>query len=702
MDKTISAYGSAELELCSSIEAGFFSTIKYIYTAEHPVDLSGYIKIAFRAAGDFGTPQFDRPGEDNYCSVQTSGRCQIIPRWDPKGHIYPWDKALYLQVTKGCLADGDTVTVIFGDTSKGARGWQLQTFIEETFEFKTLVDPFATYEFEEIPLSPSMPIIPGEPVKAVCMAPSMVKLNEEFAFYLKVEDTWGNPSGPMDKIIHPGFPDAGINYIDLSDREFNLEAHSHPVSVVNDFPELKYYWADFHGQTEETIGTNDIEDYFYFGCYWSRLDILGHQGCDFQITDTFWQRIKETSEAYNAPGKFVSFPGYEWSGATPLGGSRNVFFADSDGEINRSSRVRLPDHASIYQDSPTAEILFETLKSQTARSFCFAHAGDRLANLDVHDEEIEVAVEIHSTRGTFEWLLEDAFKKGYRIGVCANSDSNKCQPGSSYPGASRLSSHGGLTCVLSPALNRDDIYDAMMKRHAYATTGNHCLIDVKLNVNGEPSGMMGDVVSLKTGGLPSLNIKIAGTAPVERVEIKNGSRVIYTKRLYKPAKLGSRIKIVWSGAEVKGYDREVDWSGNLQVIDNQISNITSVNFWNPDSQIHFINTTQAEWESVTAGGSAGCIIDLENPYQGKLQIETAQGVVIYDLSRDGFLPQEYKFGGLEKKISIYRLPDELSATEIDFRYNIENLFEGDNPIYIRLIQQDGHMAWSSPIYIIPE
>jgi hypothetical protein len=27
---------------------------------------------------------------------------------------------------------------------------------------------------------------------------------------------------------------------------------------------------------------------------------------------------------------------------------------------------------------------------------------------------------------------------------------------------------------------------------------------------------------------------------------------------------------------------------------------------------------------------------------------------------------------------------------------------GDNPLYVRLTQEDGHQAWSSPIYVVSE
>ena len=36
--------------------------------------------------------------------------------------------------------------------------------------------------------------------------------------------------------------------------------------------------------------------------------------------------------------------------------------------------------------------------------------------------DIEVAMEVHSAWGTFEWLVDDALKQGHHIGICANSD----------------------------------------------------------------------------------------------------------------------------------------------------------------------------------------------------------------------------------------------------------------------------------------
>ncbi len=68
-----------------------------------------------------------------------------------------------------------------------------------------------------------------------------------------------------------------------------------------------------------------------------------------------------------------------------------------------------------------------------------------------HDGRLETAVEVHSAWGTFEWLLQDAFEAGYRVGIVANSDGHKGRPGACYPGASFFGSYGGLTCFLADA-----------------------------------------------------------------------------------------------------------------------------------------------------------------------------------------------------------------------------------------------------------
>jgi hypothetical protein len=694
--------GTAIIEPDRPVVAGSFTTITFTYTAGHPVDDSGYAKIAFRSVGDFGTPQFDDPGAPNYCTVHTTGDCRIEPRWDPKGHTRPWSRALFLKVRGGFLNSGEAIVVVFGDTSGGSPGWQMQTFCEDTFEFKALVDPIATYRFKELPASPTLRIVPGEPVRAVCIALSRILVDQEFPTHLKLEDVWGNPTDTPRKRTHPGFSTAGVYTITATDENTNLSARSNPIEVLAEDALLRPYWADLHGQSEETIGSGTIEQYFTFARDYALLDIAAHQGNDFQVTDEFWKRINRVTKAFYQPGAFVTFPGYEWSGNTPLGGDRNVYYLAEGGSIARSCTDLIPGNRSVYEDAPTVTDLFRNLKDQPGpRSFAFAHVGGRYADLSMHDPEIELGVEVHSAWGTFEWLVEDALRRGHRVGICANSDGHKCRPGASYPGAGEFGSFGGLTCVLARRLDRESVFEALRSRHFYATTGNRCLMDVELVTGDGRSAIMGDVIDMGGGdtGMPRLRVRVVGTASIESVQVRNGPQVVQTLRPYGRDDLGGRVKIVWGGAEVRGRDRMVSWEGGLRVRGNAILSAAPVNFWNPNQPLEKVGGQQLTWKSHTTGGVSGVILTLEEPCAGSLEIETRQRRVECQIGSVDLDPQVWACGSLGKRIEIYRLPDREPSREFSSTLPLTGLREGDNAIYVRMTQEDGHMAWTSPVYL---
>ena len=52
------------------------------------------------------------------------------------------------------VADGGGIVVRFGDRRLGSPGIRMQTFCEESFELKVLVDAFATCDYVELPASP--------------------------------------------------------------------------------------------------------------------------------------------------------------------------------------------------------------------------------------------------------------------------------------------------------------------------------------------------------------------------------------------------------------------------------------------------------------------------------------------------------------------------------------------------------------------
>jgi hypothetical protein len=341
--------------------------------------------------------------------------------------------------------------------------------------------------------------------------------------------------------------------------------------------------------------------------------------------------------------------------------------------------------------------LFENLKQQDAQAFSFAHVGGRYADLSMHDPDIEIAVEVHSAWGTFEWLVEDAFRRGCQVGICANSDGHKCRPGASYPGAAHFGSYGGLTCVLAERLDRESIFAALQARHFYATTGNRPLIDFQLKTGDGKHAMMGDLLHTQAGEI-IVQGSVTGTAAIESITVRSGLETVKTLRPDQEKGLSRRIKIVWSGAEVRGRARMARWDGRLQLDGNVIEAVTPVNFWRPDRPLTHTPTTAA-WQSVTTGGTAGLILTLEKPGVGELSFESVQGNCRVSIDDIGPEPSSWDFGGLGKQVKMYRLP-ETGSRSFSFTLPLKDLRPGDNPIYIRMTQEDGHMAWTSPVYLV--
>ena len=85
------------------------------------------------------------------------------------------------------------------------------------------------------------------------------------------------------------------------------------------------------------------EDYFRYARDKAFIDIVGHQGNDFQITDAFWNELNELTSCSTAR-QLRRLPGYDWPGNTGMGGDRNIFFVAKDGRSaaprTSSSRVR--------------------------------------------------------------------------------------------------------------------------------------------------------------------------------------------------------------------------------------------------------------------------------------------------------------------------------------------------------------------------
>lgn len=734
--------GTAEIDPKGAFEAGSHASFTLTYTAgKFGIDDTGSLKVVHRFASDMGRPQFDNPSGVNFVSVEASNGAVLDVRYDKKMNIRPWDKTLYIKVVRGYLKEGDEIIVRFGDTRQGSPGMRLQTFCEETFEFRVLVDAIATCDYVELPEQPMIAIVPGPPANWVAVLPTERPINTPFRLCLKGEDRWGNPSDKCDAMFRlaanksiSGLPDTvtfsegefsciipdlsvgepGDLVIDLRDHAGDLIAQSNPMRIVDEMVWTPV-WGDLHGQSEETIGTNSVHDYFSFGRDKAFADILGHQGNDFQITKEFWTELNQVTRDMNVPGEFVTIPGYEWSGNTGIGGDRNVFYLQEDRQIYRSSHALVEDHSDIHTDAHNVEELFDKLKEEDC--IVHAHIGGRYADVDLgHDIRIERAFEVHSAWGTFEWLIEDGFRNGFRVGIVANSDGHKGRPGASYPGASMFGSYGGLTCLLTNEFSREGAFEALRSRRHYCTSGNRMILkthvdfpsaatlfDQDPNMGETESSQttraeMGDILQSDADAV-TFSIDMVASAPIERVMIRNGLEHVETVRPYTQEQLGRRIRVIFEGAKYRGRGREVIWDGTATLDGNTIERVAPINYYNRDKSVDLTSPTELSWSAITTGGFCGFDAWLSDADAGimKIDSELVQAeIVIGDIGLEDLV---FDAGGLKRQMRVFRLPDENDIRTMTLERTIPLRKGSDNAIYMSMIQEDGFQVWNSPVYV---
>ena len=734
--------GSASVSPGGAFEAGTYQEFTVTYTAGvFGIDDTGSIKIVHRFASDMGRPQFDDPAAANYVTAEATNKAVLHVEYDMKRNIRPWDKTLYIKVVRGFLREGDQIIVRFGDRRWGSPGLRVQTFCEETFEFRVLVDAIATYDYVELPRQPEIRIVPGKPVLWKAVLPTLRRPGQPFRLCLKGEDRWGNPSDlcdarfrlqaslpvkglPEAAVFEPGTfsvviedlsaAETGDLVIGLVADDGSVAAASNPMRVAAEAVLLPY-WGDLHGQSEETIGTNSARDFHAFARDRAFLDAAAHQGNDFQITGAFWAWLNELSAEFNEDGSFVVFPGYEWSGNTGLGGDRNVLYMREGRGIHRSSHALVDDHSDLDTDANSAAELFAAIKDEDC--VVFAHIGGRYADITMaHDIRLERSVEVHSAWGTFEWLVEDAFGQGYRVGIVSNSDGHKGRPGASHPGATKFGAYGGLTCMLAPEFSRAGLIDALRRRHHYGTTGCRMVLDTRAvfdnpadlfdddpnlgptNSREVGDAMMGDILR-SPDKEATFVIDAHGSAPIERIEVRNGLETLETFRPYGQGDLGRRIRVIWEGSEYRGRGRETIWDGTATLEGNGFARLSPINRYNLDKRFEQTAANAVEWTALTTGGFGGFDAWLEDAEAGTLRIDTALVKTEIAVADIGLEDLVFEAGGIRRRIRVFRMPDENPHRRVTLERRIALRDTGDNALYVCLTQEDGHFVWSSPIYI---
>jgi len=705
-------YGTITLEPQDNIVAGTYGSWTVTYTVGGVgMDDGARLKLAANSTSDWGPPQFDDAEADNYCTVETDGDACVEGRYDTQGHVRPFRNVIEVSVFDGTLKEGETITITLGARGEGCLGLVMQSFPERDFRLIGLVDAFETGEFVELPDELTVDIVGGRARGLHAVAPSHTTPDDEFEVAVRGVDYWGNvadgyagtvsvEAGGGEELatvevvdgvaeVDVSLEESGVDRLTVVDADRDLRTTTNPVVCTAD-ADGRIYWGDIHGQSGETVGTGTAQEYLEFARDSAFLDFASHAGNDFQITPEFWATLRESIREFNDPGEFVTFLCYEWSANTPNGGDHNVYFRGDEETIHRSSLWQVDDGTDRGRGTYPVEALYEAYAGRDD-VLIVPHRGGRPATLDVSDPDLTPFVEILSVWGIFEWYGQEALERGYDVGFVAGSDDHTGRPGASHPTNEADWSFpikGGLMATRADDLSRPSLWDAFTGRRVYGTTGARILLDVRV-----AGGRMGGDVTVT--GTPEIDVTVHGTAPIREVELLRGSEQVATRSFVEGTDL---VEVAWTGARSTDRHKVQDWSGGLGLDRGRIAAVSEVGFDHPDAGVRRQRDTSLRWEASTAGNTQALRLDLDAPEDATMTIATKPVTTAVRLED---LPHSVEAGPVGRRLTIRRTG---SSTQLDAdtTFRDDDAPVGKQPYYVRVTQEDGEMAWSSPVFVTVE
>ncbi|MFX1254683.1 MAG: DUF3604 domain-containing protein [Promethearchaeota archaeon] len=714
--------GRAEISVKKAI-AGSLQSWTLTYTVgKYGIDDKGAILVVQRDVTDMEIPQFSSPEKSGYVTVTTTGDAILKPSFQQRCYIRPWRSGIVILIHDGALKEGDKITITFGDKSVGCPGYRVQTFREKKHMFKILVDPFGTGRYLELDQSPILEINGGEASKFEIIAPSIIEVDTEVPILLRFLDLFGNPVESLTDVINLSstdeeaslpkeyrfsskhwavkflrdiiFRNPGIHYIRAKTTS-GLAAISNPILSVKKSPDYKLFWGDLHGQTEITIGTGTVEEYFKYARDVAGVDFTSWQGNDFQIEEKEWREdVCIQTKQFNNPNKFITLLGYEWSGITTGGGDHNIYFLQDDQQLYRSDHWLIEDKTDRDTDRYPISELWKTFKGRKD-VMAIPHIGGRPANLDFFDPELIPVMEIYSQHGLFEWFAEEALERGLEVGFIAGSDDHTGRPGLSSPSkavavGAPFPVKGGLTGVFAKDLTRESIWEALQNRRCYATTGDRIILFFSAD-----NHFMGEKYT--TDKPPTIQVKVIGTSGIQEIQIRRGSTPIYNHSI--PGGTKKYLKIEWSGARTRFRSKKTIWNGELNLDNSKILNAIPFAFDLGDEGIDTQTDKKITWKSTSAGDPDGIVLELKASKDSTLTFNSQQGKFKLELKEVEDQIKIINLGPFHKKVRLVPLNDSQNTKEIDFTYIDTKIKPGLNPYWIKIIQWNGEIAWSSPIFI---
>jgi hypothetical protein len=284
------------------------------------------------------------------------------------------------------------------------------------------------------------------------------------------------------------------------------------------------FFGDLHSHSYYSDGTGDTDEFFVRSKDLLSMDfcaLTDHEYfCQKSIAGYAWAEICQMAACMNEPGRFVTFPGYEWTGKSHPGpGHKHVVFPFDYPPLFSKADPNYDDAHSHDLAVAVRRAGGLAIPHHTAWSGVDKH---------LHDPAVEPLMEICSAHGANEFLevrpipprndrwfeghfTQDLIRDGLKFGLCGGTDNHGLlwHHGTSW---ARNTAVTGLTAVYAKELTREAIWEALLAKRVYATSGAQ--IYLEFSINGQ---LMGSEVRAARGEGLRVRIRVEGTAPLTSV-----------------------------------------------------------------------------------------------------------------------------------------------------------------------------------------
>lgn len=427
-----------------------------------------------------------------------------------------------------------------------------------------------------------------------------------------------------------------------------------------------------------------------------------------------WAEVLQTLREHHRPGKFILFPGYEIH--SNQNGDHTFLLRELDGEPVLGQSI--PD--TIQQ-----------LRQQYGEgALGFPHhigypQGHRGINWNSYDAHFCPLVEMFSMHGCGEGgetplpylhsmgpsdgqsSMQHGLSLGHRFGVLGNTDHHSAFPGS----------YGrGRTALWAAELSRQAIWDALRARRTYALTGDRIALRFYAN-----DALMGEEAARAC--LRDVRIEVCGGSSINHVDLIKNNRLLKRfvpednlaqppasarrrTKLYLEVGWGEKHKkaawdvdLVIEGGQILGVEprfRGMEVVSPVEQGENRLPYRNGQWAQTAANRVHFEVVSQGNPTNTTPVTQGMCLdVSLQPGAQVQARLN-GHGLV---LSAERLYEGAYgrPLGAIDSPAFLFhRLP-----LEQEFNWTLhfqdEQTSERDF-YYVRVIQDNGQMAWSSPIY----